>query len=214
MKKTVKLLLYCTKAKPNLMDFDMDRKHFNINYGGQVLNGKIVAEAECDLVEEIKFINDTSYGTNTLNQNDLLKKTCLGMFDLYEYLYVKDGYAIYLKNVKPFEEPKQLSEYYRVGYLRACDEYDSAIDSMRGILAYCPDVCCTPPTKVIEEDWKIKNAPQNMCYCEDEDGDKCVLISIRPEWLCKILNGEKTIEIRKSILNIFKELIPNDRRTN
>lgn len=123
-------------------------------------------------------------------------------------------YGIYLKNVNPFEEPRKLSEYYRVGYLRACEEYDSALDSMRGILAYCPDVCCTPPTKVIEEDWKIKNAPQNMCYCEDEDGDKCVLISIRPEWLCKILNGEKTIEVRTSILNVLKELIPNDTGTN
>ena len=27
---------------------------------------------------------------------------------------------------------------------------------------------------------------------------KAILISIKPEWLCKILNGEKTIEIRKT----------------
>ena len=27
-----------------------------------------------------------------------------------------------------------------------------------------------------------------------------ILISIRPEWLCKILNGEKTVEIRKKVL--------------
>lgn len=26
---------------------------------------------------------------------------------------------------------------------------------------------------------------------------KCVLLSVRPEWVCKILNGEKTIEVRK-----------------
>ena len=32
------------------------------------------------------------------------------------------------------------------------------------------------------------------------DDDKKVLISIRPEWLCKILNGEKTVEVRKVIL--------------
>lgn len=27
-----------------------------------------------------------------------------------------------------------------------------------------------------------------------------ILISIHPEWLCKILNGEETIEIRKKVL--------------
>ena len=26
---------------------------------------------------------------------------------------------------------------------------------------------------------------------------KSILLSIKPEWLCKILNGEKTIEVRK-----------------
>lgn len=26
----------------------------------------------------------------------------------------------------------------------------------------------------------------------------------RPEWACKILNGEKTIEVRKQVLNCMK----------
>ena len=38
-----------------------------------------------------------------------------------------------------------------------------------------------------------------------EDFD--ILISIRPEWLCKILNGEKTIEVRKKVL---KEMLKNE----
>lgn len=38
---------------------------------------------------------------------------------------------------------------------------------------------------------------------------KAILLSIRPEWLVKILNGEKTIEVRKNkaIANAIKELI-------
>ena len=28
---------------------------------------------------------------------------------------------------------------------------------------------------------------------------KAIMISIKPEWVCKILNGEKTIEIRKTM---------------
>jgi predicted transcriptional regulator len=54
----------------------------------------------------------------------------------------------------------------------------------------------------------IKKAPQNMMKCmvlrNDEHYDEYVLISIQPQWLCKILNKEKTIEIRKKVL---KEMI-------
>jgi len=38
-----------------------------------------------------------------------------------------------------------------------------------------------------------------MMYAYDGE-EKKVLISIRPEWLCKILNSEKTIEVRKKVL--------------
>ena len=58
--------------------------------------------------------------------------------------------------------------------------------------------------------YKIKmvtKAPQNMQYVNDLFGREYVLISIRPEWVCKILNGEKTIEVRKQVLNCLKELI-------
>ena len=37
---------------------------------------------------------------------------------------------------------------------------------------------------------------------------KSVLISIKPRWVAKILNGEKTIEIRKTCPAIFKHLHP------
>lgn len=38
---------------------------------------------------------------------------------------------------------------------------------------------------------------------------KSILLSIKPEWLAKILNGEKTIEVRKNkaLANAIKELI-------
>ena len=37
---------------------------------------------------------------------------------------------------------------------------------------------------------------------------KAILISIKPKWVAKILNGEKTIEIRKSCPQVFKNLKP------
>lgn len=196
MNKTVKLLLYCTKAKPDLYYYseeafiDNHRKLEYYPFKGFELNGKIVAEAECELVEKIEFKyysddylgeDGKYYQTNTLNQDGLCDLSCLEDGEIDDYLNLKDGYAIRLKNVNPFEKPKELSYY------------------------------------------GLKRAPQNMCYADEiivyptyvetnftgyeEYYENRVLISIRPEWLCKILNGEKTIEVRKSILNALKELV-------
>lgn len=37
---------------------------------------------------------------------------------------------------------------------------------------------------------------------------KSILISIKPKWVAKILNGEKTIEVRKTCPEMFKNLKP------
>lgn len=46
----------------------------------------------------------------------------------------------------------------------------------------------------------IGNGPQNMCYCYDISGNKNILITIKPKLLCKILNNEETIIVRKAVL--------------
>ena len=53
----------------------------------------------------------------------------------------------------------------------------------------------------------IKSAPQNMMKVKRVLQEDAILISIRPEWLCKILNGEKTIEVRKKVL---KDMLNNE----
>ena len=66
------------------------------------------------------------------------------------------------------------------------------------------DLSCFYKRKERNEEDIIDRAPQNMMYAYDWYGEKYVLISIQPQWLCKILNGEKTIEIRKKVLNGLK----------
>lgn len=202
--KTVKLLLYCTVAKPYLYGCysesdgdvgtiggfgydtsycpkeDEDCKDRTIN-----LNGKIVAEAECDLVEIIDWWGITEFCTSSLCYDELQKKACISDKQFYDYLFPKQktGYAIYLKNVKPFEEPKKLSEYFKI------DRYEKGrIPLITG---------------------NLEKSSQNMCYAMDEDQQLYVVIFIRAEWLSKILNREKTIEVRTSILNLLKELMNN-----
>lgn len=51
----------------------------------------------------------------------------------------------------------------------------------------------------------VEKASQNMMKVYNRAGECHILISIRPEWLCKILNKEKTVEIRKKVLKEMLE---------
>ena len=194
----MKLLLYCTKAKPKLYNTDKGFVLTDFKLGEYfnnkvLLNGKIVAECDFE-VEEIglveipdyagdechTFVYDVSiyFETKTLNQDKLFKKSCLNWEEMEKYLYSTNGkgYAIHIKNLKIFDEPKELSDYYsRARKMNTFDGYEWVCES-------------------------IDKAPQNMMYAQDEKEKQYILISIRPEWLCKILNNEKTIEVRKKVL--------------
>lgn len=177
----MKLLLYCTKAKPYLYPH-FNNLYFtkNKDFGNVKLNGKIVAECDFE-VEEIEKgygIHHTSfdeegyfddfydYMTKTIDEDILLKRSCLNVVELETY---NPNYAIHIKNLHIFGKPKELSEY--------------------GM-----DFPISP----------IVKAPQNMMYANGI-GERYILISIRPEWLCKILNREKTIEVRKKVLKEMLE---------
>lgn len=197
----MKLLLYCTKAKPYLLQnpdwiVRMGKDKYIICKDNQfllillhyldniTLNGKIVAECDFE-VEEIKYQDIENYNYDEILPLDkILEKSCLTKIDLEDYLNGNNGYAIHIKNLHIFDEPKELSDYY-------------SIHNIGGMLLTD----------------KLKKAPQNMQrvsiqeweYGAMSSNDIAILISIRPEWLCKILNGEKTIEIRKKVLNEMKD---------
>lgn len=208
-----KLLLYCTKAKPYLYRQDDDcfellnklknedtsgyKKYYRLN------NGKIVAECDFE-VEELRLDNDDPLGaywyeTETLNKYEVLEKSCLTDDELFDYLgeYNK-GYAIHIKNLKIFDNPKKLSQYHKpYGCINiSCGEKPKQKYLGCSLVRHCKKT-------------QIKKASQNMMKVESKicDEKDYILISIRPEWLCKILNGEKTIEVRKKVL---KEMLSND----
>lgn len=200
-----KLLLYCTKAKPYLnCDFGKDNHEeysgdWNIYLANKqdecsnIVNGKIVAECDFE-VEEI-----TNCGTSFMIMkyddlqesynytNKIARDSCLNYNDLRRYLGTNNGYAIHIKNLHIFDKPRKLSDFNKIIETTYGEE---------------PDVTLT-------------RAPQNMMRCCYEKKPKewktGVLISIRPEWLCKILNGEKTIEVRRKVL---KEMLENESKSN
>ena len=207
----LKMLLYCTQQKPFLINdcgkFYLDNKTYNHHWkkgmiAPEHLNGKIVGECDFE-VEKIyqEFENKTDrtglfwYQTNNLTEKELLKQSGLTMAELSEYLepleqkyiYGKgwqikpNGYAIHIKNLVIYDEPKELSEY---------DKYEYEIFSGNG--------------GCLGTEWKpIEKAPQNMMYVYD-NGEKKILISIRSKWMCLIANRIKDIEVRKVVL---KEMV-------
>ena len=211
---TMKLLLYCTKAKPNIVkglnnEFYISNAFKEEGIDDYKINGKIIAECDFE-VEEILYLPNPSeferanflpkewgydyigrYGTSN---KSLLKRSCLTTEQLSDYLNTKSndkktfgkdtfGYAIHIKNLHIFDEPRELSDYYK-------------IENIGGMLFTKP----------------LTKAPQNMMrvsvnhweYATYNPDDIRILISIQSQWLCKILNGEKTIEVRKKVL---KEMI-------
>ena len=201
----IKALLYSTKANPTL--YNVLGKFITTKYMGKdfmqdgvthpELNGKIAAECDFE-VEEIfqEFENETDrtglfwYRTNNLIEKELLERSGLTITELNEYLepleqkYVygkgwqikPNGYAIHIKNLHIFDEPKKLKECHK--------KYEGKNYS---------------PTYYMP----ITSAPQNMMKVwlyENGEWVMYILISIQSQWMRKILNKEKDIEVRKVVL--------------
>ena len=185
---------YCSLSPTEYIDYGYETRWEDKCMLEDVCNGKIVAECDFE-VEEI-----TNCGTsfmimkyddlqdNYRYTNEIARGSCLDYNDLKRYLGANNGYAIHIKNLHIFDKPRELNDYYK---------FDGIYNDINN--------------------WKtIEKAPQNMMYAYDlisELGfsgtynrhfEKNILISIQPQWLCKILNGEKTIEVRKKVLNNMK----------
>lgn len=184
-----KLLLYCTKATPYLVkDEDCLNNPYYTHSSeqgscGDTFNGKIVAECECDLVEPFT----TDYRMNREQTMRISKDSCLTINELSDYENRGEScpclYGLHLKNVKVLN----FDEQNRFGSFN----------------------CLSSNSEIFKP---IKRAPQNMMKVYYGDGEiiseeEYILISIKPQYLVHILNGEKTIEVRKKILNSLKELI-------
>lgn len=206
----MKLLLYCPKAKPYLYktedttypaypigyhtDKDLKLKLSNTNELAN-LNGKIVAECDFE-VEEITI--GRSYGfnpnmciisTKNLQPIELLTKSCYENYDdLFQYLkYDFDndygthkepyGYAIHIKNLHIFDEPRELECYATWNWV----EYSSGPVYA---LPIKPLTRLTRMTKVM-----------SLKY---DGGDYA--ISLSPEEMCRIANGEQTALVRRRVL--------------
>lgn len=210
----IKCLIYCTKDKNNKLIRYYGDKHTLITKKNTImpnpdfyLNGKIVAQFDCekvDIIEAVERKNDKPFylGYGNVNYHWGLEDTCLSYEQLNLYLENKKGYAIHISNLEIFDKPKELSDYCVIdNNVEASSEYRKTQYGYYGELIEKKVFRAPQNMQVVFENGILTNHPCNFPRY------KYVLISIRPEWVEKILNGEKTIEVRKSIVNKLKELI-------
>ena len=188
----MKALLYCTRRKPYL------KKVFDVytlfNYEPyDILNGTIPCECDYE-IEEIKLneyeyedFNNSPYfcsdfETETLQEADLCQQSCLTDDELCEYLGLYKeadvyGYAIHISNLDIYADPKEINDCVKGEWI----EYSN------GPTFFRPEA--------------IEHVPKGMTFvwCK-ENGDQYVFIPVNPEQLCKILNGECTIIVKKKVL--------------
>ena len=105
--------------------FRHNRKMHSKRLGQEPLNGKVIAKFWCDKVEEIIFSFSGMY-TKSINHNELLKLSCLTNEELEKHLPISNGKAIHVTDPKPFDEPKEISEFYKLG---AWKVYEEQLDS-------------------------------------------------------------------------------------
>lgn len=101
------------------------------------LNGKVIAVFTLRSIEEVKFKMDWIYGgvynvESYSNEKCFQRDCCMTQRDLVNYLNhgndkgYKSGYAWHILPPKVFDEPKDLNEFHKLGYLAAVeDEYEN-----------------------------------------------------------------------------------------
>lgn len=197
-----KLLLYCTKAKPYLLHMPKDNEEFKkgiefsltdgkefaqacIDVNNYKLNGKIVAECDFE-VHKFKTLNRTIEDYEKFNRNDMLyifERSNLSYTELIDYLGKNsDGYAICIKNLHIFDKLRELSGYYNL------------TQNDKPLLA-----------KTMQKVgiWEIYDPPVNGPELEHFVGK--FFIPVHSEELCRILNKEQTVLVRKRVLKEMLE---------
>lgn len=116
--------------------------------------GKVIGRFWCDKVEEIKLNLATRFFTKSMNEEELLKQSCLTSKELENYLWsnICCGKAIHITKLEIFDKPKELSEFYHLG----ASEYHKDIEDEYGRRAKIYKDCF----------FGIKKAPQSWCYVE------------------------------------------------
>lgn len=128
---------------------------------------KVVGEFVCDKVYSIKNKGNSFVVTNEEQgvTNEIARQSCLDYNDMVCYLGNKDGYGLHISNLKIYDKPKELSEFYTIPESGSdcccgCVWHETPLDEM-------PCRTCTGERKY------LYRPPQSWIYVEElENGQR------------------------------------------
>ena len=174
----------------------------------QNLNGKVIGECDFEVEKIFQEFEDKVhrtglfwYQTSNLTEKELLERAGLTMTELSEclepleqkYIYGKgwqikpNGYAIHIKNLTIYDNPKELSDYYK-------------IEDCGGMLF------TKQLTKIPTRMQHVSIKPWEYSFYNPDDVN--IMINIKPEKMYKLIDGEITTLIYKRIIKNYM-LMPN-----
>lgn len=116
--------IYCTKKKP-FLGFHTDyvdgtlKKVYTDHLFGSIpyFNGKVIGEFICDKVDEYTFSHyEAEYRVTHVEQNAM----CLNQPELIHYGKGKTLYGWHISDLKIYDKPKELSEFYTKKTCNSC----------------------------------------------------------------------------------------------
>ena len=155
-----KCYIYCTLPKYPHEDFiatDYPRPQF---YGG----GKVIGEFICDAITRVNICGFWDDSGKQLDNR--LKDTCLTSEEFGNYLGENVGYGWHISNLKIYDAPKKLGEFWR-----DCLEYSELSTNCWS----CENVCGDGDETDCNTDGRLylHRPPQSWCYVEEVHDEHC-----------------------------------------
>ena len=168
-----KCYIYCTMDHPyiSVSCGELDKLNYRTNTVCRC-NGKVIGEFTCDRIDWITHIGYTGIPNlvetricdaatmRTSPVGGLLNAACLTPKMLNDYLAWDDGYGWHISDLRIYDVPRELSEFWR-----SCPEYSEL--STNCLL--CENVCGDSDETDCNTDGRIylRRAPQSWCYVEE-----------------------------------------------
>lgn len=117
-----KAYIYCCKAKPYLykeanppFELFLDSELYKGNgYDDRLFSGKVIGEFICDKITDISVVvRNCNEDYNHVYHNDECKGSCLTWKELQEYGKDKPLYGWHISDLKIYDRPRELSDFYR-----------------------------------------------------------------------------------------------------
>lgn len=154
-----KAYIYCTNGEYSPTNCGKKSISDCLILNRNVVNGKVIGEFICDKVYPIKnrgssfSVADEEQGVT----NQIAGQSCLYYDDMVSYFGNKDGFGWHISDLKIYDKPKELSEFYK-----PCSQSKNLdCDWLRN-----HNVCSCSEKK------SITRAPQSWQYIEDLGEEK------------------------------------------